>query len=98
MAYRPLNRCGDCGYTWHPRGKNVSLACPACGSRNTKVDLTQAAGCCGCLLFFLILIPFRSCFHGREEPPEPAVSPAVESSRPLPTAKATTKAVDRRKK
>ena len=29
---RPINECEDCGYTWHPRGKNVSLHCPNCRS------------------------------------------------------------------
>lgn len=28
---RPLNRCWECGHTWHPRGKDLSLRCPACG-------------------------------------------------------------------
>ena len=34
MTYRPKNECDDCGYTWYPRGKNRSLRCPHCGSRD----------------------------------------------------------------
>jgi len=34
MTYRPKNGCGECEYTWHPRGKNRSLNCPRCGSRH----------------------------------------------------------------
>lgn len=34
---RPQNKCGSCGYTWHPRGKNQSPKCPACGSRSTRI-------------------------------------------------------------
>src|SRR5471032_831930 len=29
---RSQNKCKKCGYTWHPRGKNMSLKCPSCGS------------------------------------------------------------------
>lgn len=32
MPYRPQNTCHDCNYTWYPKGKNVSLRCPRCGS------------------------------------------------------------------
>ena len=28
---RPLNECKECGYTWHPRGHDVSKSCPSCG-------------------------------------------------------------------
>lgn len=29
---RAQNKCKKCGYTWYPRGKNISLKCPSCGS------------------------------------------------------------------
>jgi predicted RNA-binding Zn-ribbon protein involved in translation (DUF1610 family) len=35
---RPQNYCKSCGYTWFPRGKDVSAICPSCGSRETAVD------------------------------------------------------------
>jgi len=31
---RPLNQCGSCGYTWYPRGKDVSLRCPRCANQS----------------------------------------------------------------
>jgi uncharacterized membrane protein len=33
---RSQNRCGSCGYTWSPRGHNVSRACPNCRSANVS--------------------------------------------------------------
>lgn len=33
---RPLNKCGDCGHTWYPKGRSISLKCPACHGKNTK--------------------------------------------------------------
>jgi hypothetical protein len=30
---RPMNQCANCGYTWHPRGHDLSTRCPNCGSR-----------------------------------------------------------------
>jgi hypothetical protein len=37
---RPLNQCHDCGYTWYPRGKDVSHRCPRCSSTDTGIDYT----------------------------------------------------------
>lgn len=31
---RMQNKCKDCKYTWYPRGKDLSMKCPNCGSRN----------------------------------------------------------------
>jgi hypothetical protein len=36
-TFRPLNQCRTCGYTWHPRGHNLSRVCPACGSGDVQV-------------------------------------------------------------
>jgi len=36
-TFRPINTCDQCDYTWHPRGKNRSLKCPSCGSRNVHL-------------------------------------------------------------
>lgn len=33
---RPLNKCKDCGHTWYPKGRSVSLRCPNCRSTSTK--------------------------------------------------------------
>lgn len=37
MTRRPQNICKSCGHTWYPRGSNISLKCPNCGSMNTGV-------------------------------------------------------------
>src|SRR5438128_436932 len=54
MAFRPLNRCRSCGYTWYPRGKNVSLRCPGCGSTAVEVatlsPTTLGVGCLGLII------------------------------------------------
>ena len=39
---RPQNECRDCSYTWYPRGHNISLQCPNCGSND--ID-TVGLGC-----------------------------------------------------
>lgn len=48
-TYRPQNTCHSCGYTWYPRGKDVSLRCPNCGSYETGIDFSGLIG-------FLLLI------------------------------------------
>ncbi|MDD5668537.1 MAG: hypothetical protein PHE58_00690 [Candidatus Omnitrophica bacterium] len=37
MSYtkRPQNCCSSCGYTWYPRGHEVSTNCPRCGAEKT---------------------------------------------------------------
>jgi hypothetical protein len=50
---RPKNKCKDCGYTWYPRGKNLSRSCPECGSRNTTIALGCREGC-GCLILIVV--------------------------------------------
>ena len=34
---RPNNTCGSCGYTWAPRGHDLSKCCPSCKS----VDISE---------------------------------------------------------
>lgn len=49
---RPQNKCGSCGYTWYPKGSNLSRKCPSCGSNKTqKVGL----GVIGILLCLIII-------------------------------------------
>jgi hypothetical protein len=65
MTQRPQNECEACGYTWYPRGKNLSARCPNCGSsRTTFVPVVpdSASSALGVLLgclavpFFLFLV------------------------------------------
>lgn len=41
---RPHNRCSQCSYTWYPRGKNISLRCPSCGSTDVKMTVGCLSG------------------------------------------------------
>ncbi len=50
---RPQNRCPECSYTWYPRGKNVSLKCPKCGSGNVKKVGSVLAGA-AVIAFFML--------------------------------------------
>ncbi len=49
---RPQNSCGQCGYTWYPRGSNRSLKCPKCGKGDVKI---VGSGILGAVLLVGIL-------------------------------------------
>ena len=34
---RPKNKCKECGYAWYPRGNDLSIKCPKCGSEDTTI-------------------------------------------------------------
>jgi hypothetical protein len=65
---RSQNRCKACGYTWYPRGKNISSKCPDCGSR----DVGVSGGALG--LGALLIVGFMIFGGGKDKPP--AGSPA----------------------
>ena len=52
---RPKNKCKSCGYTWFPRGKNVSPQCPQCGhvgvSRVIRPELVAPVVVAGLVIF-----------------------------------------------
>ncbi|HJZ54324.1 MAG TPA: hypothetical protein VKE74_05175, partial [Gemmataceae bacterium] len=52
MAIRPQNACRKCGYTWYPRGKNVSIQCPRCRSSSVEVVVAPTPSV---LLVFIVL-------------------------------------------
>lgn len=82
MTKRPQNVCKNCGYTWYPRGKSVSLKCPKCGSG--KVSL--AGG--GLFAGILLLIGAGVLFGGHDKPRTEATNPApstVETTAPQST-------------
>lgn len=69
---RMQNRCKKCAYTWYPRGKNLSLKCPSCGSN----EVGFVGG--GIFLFALIIVGLY-VFGGDKHPQStevPAISPA----------------------
>jgi len=43
---RHQNKCKSCGYTWYPRGKDLSAECPKCGSSEVSYS---GCGCAGIL-------------------------------------------------
>jgi hypothetical protein len=69
---RSQNKCGSCGYTWYPRGKNRSLKCPNCGS--SSVSIVGGGG-----LLVGILIVGWLVFGGESKVPD---APAQEASVP----------------
>ena len=50
MTKRPKNKCGDCGNTWYPKGRDVSKKCPECGSENVKMASSFLGNLIGLLL------------------------------------------------
>lgn len=78
---RPQNRCGACGYTWFPRGKNLSPQCPKCGSGKTKV---VGVGVLGVIGFVAVLIALGS----NDKPKAPATETpnAAVLQEPIPSA------------
>ena len=55
QTLRSQNKCEDCGYTWYPRGKNLSLACPRC--KGSKVGYA-GPGLFACLVGLALLYFF----------------------------------------
>lgn len=95
--------CGACGYTWYPRGHDVSRTCPNCKARLVPPAPTKRPG----LVTILCLVGFGLCVAVNvKEPPEktprpdalskPEVMPALPSpvmpvtSRPTPPPQAKT--------
>src|SRR5262245_22222288 len=51
---RPQNSCTKCGYTWYPRGHDLSSRCPNCGS--AQVGLVPVAGAVGGAALLVVLL------------------------------------------
>jgi hypothetical protein len=72
------NKCKKCSYTWYPRGKNLSMKCPSCGS----AEVGFAGG--GVVLAGLIVAGFVLFGGGKQTqptiPPEPSQTAASSSS------------------
>ena len=69
MTYRPKNECDDCGYTWYPRGKNRSLRCPHCGSRDIIKYETRYTTDWSFRFFLIIIVSLLigMMAHGKNE-------------------------------
>lgn len=95
---RPLNQCAECGYTWHPRGRNLSRRCPNCGVVFTswRDDRTKpSAGGWSAIAVLAFTTPFLFCcgclalFSGIGRQPTNEVrnqNPAVEPRPPVKEA------------
>ena len=59
---RNLNECQSCGYTWYPRGHNISIKCPNCESSDNVEILQRHQTFWGAVfsnLALCIIIPLR---------------------------------------
>lgn len=56
---RSKNKCKSCGYTWYPKGKNLSRKCPDCGSREVTYS---SGGCCGLIILLALIFGAISVF------------------------------------
>jgi len=94
-TYRPQNRCRDCGYTWFPRGRNLSVQCPNCASRATEV-VSALPGFIGLAIIIVSGVVVWNQINKKEDKPpdqpvairpepDPAHTPDKVASRPEPS-------------
>jgi predicted RNA-binding Zn-ribbon protein involved in translation (DUF1610 family) len=87
---RAQNTCSDCGYTWNPRGKDLSHECPQCGGGNVAYDRS------GCFLFAgIVVVAVVVCIIGmltKKDPdgfkPESFGQRLIETPPPTPIIEA----------
>ncbi|MGO3714218.1 hypothetical protein [Alcaligenes aquatilis] len=77
---RSLNKCAQCSHTWYPRGKQLSVRCPECASK----DVSYASNgfwwkTLATILFFGISI--ATC--GKTNQPPKATSNEKQKALPL---------------
>lgn len=71
---RPQNRCKTCGYTWFPRGKSISIACPRC---HGPVSQLRSIGCGTILLALGSLFVVGTCVTSDHHQPVADTNPAA---------------------
>ena len=76
---RPQNRCGACGNTWYPRGKDKSLKCPNCGKREVSKVGPGILGTAAAIILLYFLI---SGDKSASPPSLPVENNAAINSRP----------------
>lgn len=74
---RPQNVCKSCGYTWNPRGHNLSPNCPRCGG--TKVRIVGG----GIVLIIALLVLWGICTGGHKKTGETGKSMTPPSVAPV---------------
>ncbi|MDF1667528.1 MAG: hypothetical protein P1V97_37665, partial [Planctomycetota bacterium] len=55
MIFGSQNACGDCGYTWYPRGRKRSQVCPNCHSDHVYIYRSKRGSGCFSLIVILAL-------------------------------------------
>lgn len=93
---RPQNGCGACGYSWFPKGMDVSRRCPNCGS--TSVSAYPGALAIGWLMLVLIglgmaaipIILFQKGVRATRSDSIAQTSSTNPSVRPLPQSATAT--------
>lgn len=72
---RPLNVCNSCGYTWYPRGSDLSRCCPNCGSADVVISPIYLIGLVAGVIV-LGVVGFVACLstligphHPHQDPP-----------------------------
>ena len=71
QTLRSQNKCADCGYTWYPRGKNLSSACPRC--KSSKVGYA-GPGLLACLAVLALFYVFG---HNSSNPTPQSTAPVA---------------------
>ena len=73
---RPQNKCGTCGYTWYPKGKDQSHRCPKCQSTSTRIVGPTIGATALAVVVYVVFSMFRG---GGSSDPAPAVAPPSPS-------------------
>ena len=72
---RRQNECKSCGYTWYPRGKDISLKCPKCRSGSVGFS---GLGIIGSIVFLIAVSVFN--IGGNKSSSSANISKAVSAS------------------
>lgn len=78
---RSQNKCKKCEYTWYPRGKNISLTCPSCGSSEVGFAGTGIGAGIGVIALIVIAV---MVFGGNKKEKPTEASPAVPAVTEVP--------------
>lgn len=81
---RMQNECEDCRYTWYPRGKSLSTACPKCGGKNvtypeTVSGSTSRYGSGAGTLIAIVIAVAAIYFFSHRNPEVPGADTATSS-------------------
>jgi hypothetical protein len=84
---RAQNACKDCGYTWFPRGKDLSRTCPRCGGSIVACDTRGYTIVVGLVIAIAVAFIFGKCAPDAVTDSNRGI-PHLADMRPTPTAKA----------